>query len=167
MLPPGAQATVEKMAEGGLGECFERLAQAPLCLNHGDYRPENMRFSAPGRPPAVAVFDWGLVNVARGIADFAYFVMLSQAPEERRRRERDLLARYLEARGDGSKSMDEAWEDLKSASIAILGMILMTRHGAKTGFKQGTRNMLSRMMRWVGEAITDWRSIDVVQDPHW
>merc|ERR1712018_628561 len=62
MLPPGAQEAVELMAECGLAECFERMLEPPVTLCHGDYRPENLRFSAPGQPSAVATFDWGLVN---------------------------------------------------------------------------------------------------------
>lgn len=164
MLPPGAQKTVQAMAEGGLGESFVRLSEAPVTLCHGDYRPENLRFSAPGKPPAVGVFDWGLVNCAKGMADFGYFVMLSQPPEKRREWERDLMWAYLEARGeDPQKSMNSEWENLKSASIAILGMILMTRNFTKEGSKAQTRNMLCRMMRWVGEAIQDWRSDEVLE----
>merc|ERR1712176_291034 len=126
----GAQATVDEMLDGGLGDAFERLASRPLVMNHGDFRVENLRFSAPGRPSAVAVFDWGLINLAPGMADFAYFVMLSLKPEKRRKHHDELLSRYLEVRGESTKDMKDKWEDLKYASIAILGQILMCRHGA-------------------------------------
>lgn len=165
MLPPGARDTVERMALGGLGETFVHLAQSPVTLCHGDYRTENLRFSTPGRPKAVGVFDWGLANRAKGVTDFAYFVMVSMPPEDRRQRQDELFKRYLEERGDYSdKPLEEHWKDLRNASIATLGMILMTRQGVKEAatIKQATRNMLIRMMRWVGEAIQDWRSGEVL-----
>jgi len=167
LLPPGAQKAAERMSHGGLVECFERLADPPVTLNHGDYRPENLRFSAPGRPAEVGVFDWGMANVARGVADFTYFLMLSMRPEDRRQREQELIERYLAARGEtGKKAVDAFREDLKPASLAILAIILCTRQGIanQSGYTKGTRIMLSRMMRWVGEAIIDWNSIDVLPD---
>jgi len=165
MLPPGAQATVERMARGGLGECIEQLAEPPYTLCHGDYRPENMRFSAPHMPPAVAAFDWGLANRASGIMDFAYFLMLSMPPYERRAREHEMFALYLDARGQGQPD-SKSWHELKTAGIVILACMLMFRHDIrnsdKVGNNKGARNMGCRMLRWVGEAITDWRAIDVL-----
>lgn len=160
MLPPGAQDAVERLAEGGLEECLERLSEPPLTLNHGDYRPENLRFSAPGRPPAVGVFDWGSVNRSKGIADFAYFVMTSMKPEDRRKRDRELLLRYLQARGEGEKQLESSWEELRSASLVVLGLILLGRQGMTGDL---ARVLVGRMLRWVGEAITDWNSIELIQ----
>lgn len=143
----------------------QKMAEPPLTLCHGDYRPENLRFSTPGRPQAVAAFDWGLANVGRGFDDLCYFIMLCQPPERRRERDHDLLRRYLEARGwkTDEEGMRAAGDDMKAASLVILAMILMTRlHTQNAGFFQGTRDMLSRMLSWTGQAIEDWSAFDVL-----
>jgi len=143
----------------------QRMAEPPLTLCHGDYRPENLRFSAPGRPQAVAAFDWGLANIGRGFDDLCYFIMLCQPPERRRERDHDLLRRYLEARGwsTDEEAMEEAGKDMKASALGILAVILMTRlQTQNAGFFQGTRDMLTRMLSWTGQAIEDWNAIDVL-----
>lgn len=143
----------------------QKMAEPPLTLCHGDYRPENLRFSTPGRPQKVAVFDWGLANVGRGFDDLCYFIMLCQPPERRKERDHELLRLYLEARGwsTDAEAMAEASKDIKASALVILAMILMTRlQTQNAGFFQGTRDMLTRMLSWTGQAIEDWQAWDVL-----
>eukprot|EP00415_Alexandrium_ostenfeldii_P002226 UN2226 len=114
---------------------------------------------------AVSTFDWGLANVGRGFDDLCYFVMLCQPPEQRRERDHELLRLYLEARGwnTDAAAVEEAGNDIKASALVILAMILMTRlHTQNAGFYQGTRDMLTRMLTWTGQAIDDWQAWDVL-----
>jgi hypothetical protein len=61
------------------------------CLVHGDYRLDNLLFGHDG---GVTVVDWQTVTVGIGPADIAYFLGSGLLPDDRRRHERPLMARY-------------------------------------------------------------------------
>lgn len=160
LLPQGAREAAEQLAWGSFASLLERLAEPPLTLVHGDFKPENLRFSADGQ--RVAAFDWGACNRGRGVWDFTYFVMLGHPPRERREREQDLLRRYLAAAGKATgEAVNEAWADIKCASLAILAFIIMTRAVCAHG---EAKRMLRRNLQWVGEAIVDWHAIGVISE---
>jgi len=52
-----------------------------LSLVHGDYRLDNIIFSADG-PQAIAVLDWELSSLGHPLADLAYFCMCHRLPQE-------------------------------------------------------------------------------------
>mmetsp|Transcript_114051 Transcript_114051/g.362615 ORF Transcript_114051/g.362615 Transcript_114051/m.362615 type:complete len:182 (+) Transcript_114051:492-1037(+) len=170
-LPVAASAAADKLAWGALYGVLERLAEPPLTLVHGDFRPENLRFApsaafaatstAAAGPavPRVAAFDWGLAHLGRGAWDLAYCIILSQPPEVRRQREAALVSTYLRASGDSTEQ--KLREELRFAALGILSLIIMTRAGAKS---YESKQMLGRMLVWVGEAIEDWQAIDAISD---
>jgi hypothetical protein len=56
--------------------------------------------------------DWGLIQLGNPLRDVGYFITMALSPEKRRKHERELIERYLEARreaGGAEISFDEAW----------------------------------------------------------
>lgn len=66
----------------------------PLTLTHGDYRLDNLAFSAGPPPARVTVIDWQNAGRGAGAGDLAYFVAGSFPVERRRALEPLLLDAY-------------------------------------------------------------------------
>ena len=64
----------------------------PVTITHGDFRLDNMFFSADG---TVAVIDWQLCMRAPGQADLVYFCANNLTVEMRRAHEDELIERYV------------------------------------------------------------------------
>jgi aminoglycoside phosphotransferase (APT) family kinase protein len=100
-----------RLSETQKVDSFERLieflprtipAQDRVSVVHGDYRIDNMIFSADG-PTVLAVLDWELSTLGDPLADFTYFVMQWIMPYEGRSGLQGLDLATL-----GIPSMDEA-----------------------------------------------------------
>jgi hypothetical protein len=68
----------------------------PATVQHGDFRTDNLLFDGRGGAVPMATVDWQMVAVGAGALDVAYLLTTSLDVEDRRRHERDLLARYLD-----------------------------------------------------------------------
>ena len=73
---------------------LDQMATGPATLCHGDYRPDNLFFGAPGNPDRLVVCDWQGPGKAPGVVDAAYFITGSMEPDARRAHEDELLRRY-------------------------------------------------------------------------
>ncbi|WP_420639555.1 phosphotransferase [Candidatus Poriferisocius sp.] len=81
----------------------------PATLLQGDGHIGNLFVTESGGP---GFLDWGLVNVGAPMRDVSYFLNMSLDPADRRRCDRDLIGRYLDARtthGAQPISYDDAW----------------------------------------------------------
>lgn len=66
----------------------------PRTLAHGDFRPDNMAFTADG---GAVVFDWQTARFDAGSRDVAYYLTFALPVEMRRAHERALLELYHDA----------------------------------------------------------------------
>ena len=73
---------------------LDRMQQGPETLCHGDFRPDNLFYGAPGSDRPLVVCDWQGPGKATGVVDAAYFITGSMGPADRRKHEDDLLRRY-------------------------------------------------------------------------
>jgi len=64
--------------------------EGPSVLLHGDFRLDNLMFSADG----VAVVDWQMIAAGPPMSDTSYFLGAGLLPADRRRHEAELLRRY-------------------------------------------------------------------------
>lgn len=81
----------------------------PLTVIHGDAHIGNV-FDDRGR---IGFYDWGMVQLGRGLRDVSYFLTMSLTPQERRAHEDELLRHYLEHRaalGGTRIGFGEAWD---------------------------------------------------------
>lgn len=77
----------------GRRRAMRHLQDGPRTLVHHDCHGGNLFWSgdAPG------LLDWQLVRIGEGVGDVAYLLATALAPEDRRRAQDDLLARYARA----------------------------------------------------------------------
>lgn len=73
---------------------LDQMAEFPETLVHGDYRPDNLFFGAPGSDHPIVVCDWQGPGRGPGVVDAAYFIAGSMSPDDRRAHEDELLRRY-------------------------------------------------------------------------
>ena len=77
----------------GLDTVRHALAQAPPTLLHGDFRPDNVMFSAGGAGAPAALVDWQVMLRGPGLMDVAYFLVSATARDTRRALETTCCAR--------------------------------------------------------------------------
>jgi hypothetical protein len=105
---------------------------APL---HGDYRLDNLLLGDPDDDDPVAAVDWQTVTLGLPGRDVAYFLSTGLVPEDRRRHEDELLARYhreLRRHGVEGHSLEECVDDyrfgmLQGPLITIVGAAYSAR----------------------------------------
>jgi len=93
----------------------------PKCLMHGDYRLDNMLFSAADAAKPLAVVDWQTVGFGCGALDIAYFIGAGFKRETRAEHEMPLLKRWHDAicaRGVEGYSFDAAVRDYRYFTFA-------------------------------------------------
>jgi len=73
---------------------LDQMALGPETLCHGDFRPDNLFYGAPGSDRPLVVCDWQGPGRATGVVDAAYYITGSLEPDDRRKHEDDLLRRY-------------------------------------------------------------------------
>jgi Phosphotransferase enzyme family len=99
---------------------------SPRTPVHGDYRLDNMLFTASGEDRPLTVVDWQTVRLGVGPSDVAYFLGSAFEPERRRSFERDLLIRYhralVEDYGVSGYPFDRCWRDYVRSSYGSLLM---------------------------------------------
>ena len=97
----------------------------PKCLMHGDYRLDNMLFSAPDAKKPLAVVDWQTVGLGCGAQDISYFIGAGFKRDERADHEMHLLKRWhdsISARGVTDYSFDDAVRDYRYFTFAGFGV---------------------------------------------
>ncbi|BBX47217.1 phosphotransferase [Mycobacterium cookii] len=93
--------------------------RTPLGLIHGDYRLDNLLFTAD----SCTVVDWQTVSWGPVMHDLAYFVGSSLIVADRRAHEHDLVRFYydeLVRRGVTNFSWDQCWAEYRRQSFACL-----------------------------------------------
>jgi hypothetical protein len=98
---------------------------APIVVQHGDYRLDNMLFD--DLSPSVTVFDWQTARVGPPLVDAGFYLGGCLAIEDRRKHENDLLRDYhqrLSAAGVDGYSWDDCRRDYaRYAAYGLLGFV--------------------------------------------
>jgi hypothetical protein len=92
------------------------LQRPPWTITHGDFRLDNVLFSARGGTLPVAVLDWQTASLGPGVTDVAYFLGAGLLTDPRRQHEESLLRRYHErllAHGVRDYSWQACWQDYR------------------------------------------------------
>lgn len=134
-LSPESLQVGERMVAHGAPWAEDPPPALTLC--HADYRLDNMLFGSPGSQRPLAVVDWQTVRLGVGPSDVSYFLGAAMPPEERRRHEKDLVARYHDALGAydiGAYGLDRCWEDYRRYSfggffMAVFASMMVERTG--------------------------------------
>lgn len=119
-LRPTTAALVERLLPRLPAYFADR--HGPLTIAHGDFRADNLLFGLD----RVVVVDWQTVATGPGPSDLAYLLGASITTEDRRRHERDLVARYTEGlRAQGVVvADDDIWLGYRRGAFASLLMAI-------------------------------------------
>ena len=99
------------------GDYYRLMLEPPQTIIHWDYNLGNLLFlGAPGDRLSLAVIDWQLVSIGRGLFDVALFLGRHLSPEDRRAKDTALLKMYvaiLAENGVQGYSFDQCWHDYR------------------------------------------------------
>jgi hypothetical protein len=125
----------DSVARAGRGwpDVFERLLQdlatSPTTMTHGDYRADNILFTADDD---VALLDFQLIGTASAAYDLAYFVTQSIEPDVASANERALFERWLaglRAGGVPEADLGRLWDDYRKAALFCLVYPIVASRG--------------------------------------
>lgn len=105
------------------------LATPPTTMTHGDYRADNILFTAGDE---VALLDFQLSGTASGAYDLAYFVTQSLDPDVASANEGALFDRYvagLQSRGVPDAALARLWDDYRKAALFCLVYPIVAARG--------------------------------------
>jgi aminoglycoside/choline kinase family phosphotransferase len=103
-------------------------AETPFCLEHVDYRLDNMLIDATHSPPKVTVVDWQSLRLGPPMNDVAYFLGAGLLPEDRRGAEEDIVRDYHQAltgAGVEGYDWDACWTDYRKGSFSGFGVTVI------------------------------------------
>lgn len=106
---------------GQIGKWQARLADAPRCLTHNDFRPDNMLFLPEDAKQPIVIVDWQTVGVGCGAYDIAYYLGTAFDAVDRRNHETKLFALYrdtLVRAGVSAADADSLWHHFRASSFA-------------------------------------------------
>ncbi len=118
---------IAQVAESPSCPLFQPVGER-FCLEHVDYRLDNMLIDAARTPPKVTVVDWQSVRIGKPLNDVAYFLGAGLLPEMRRGVEEDIVRAYhrgLEEAGIAGMSWEECWDDYRRGSFSGFGVTVI------------------------------------------
>lgn len=108
-----------------VGESTSCPVFAPIgdlfCLEHVDYRLDNMLINYDVKPNNITVVDWQSIKIGRPLNDVAYFLGAGLLPGLRREVESDIVKGYhqrLLAAGIENFDWQQCWEEYRRSTFA-------------------------------------------------
>lgn len=101
----------------------------PFCLEHRDYRLDNLMIDEQQSPPRVVVVDWQGLRIGRPLNDVALCLAGGLQPAERLAVEEEVLKEYhqgLQVAGVQDFSWDDCWHEYRRASFAGFGLTIIS-----------------------------------------
>jgi aminoglycoside/choline kinase family phosphotransferase len=102
--------------------------QPPFCLEHVDYRLDNMLIDTRTSPLRVTVVDWQSVRIGKPMNDVAYFLGAGLLPAVRREVEQDIVRAYHRRLSDADISAypwDICWNDYRRGAFSGFGVTVI------------------------------------------
>lgn len=102
---------------------------SPYCLEHRDYRLDNLMIDESQSPPKVVVVDWQGLRIGRPLNDVALCLAGGLQPTQRATVEEAILREYhqgLLAAGVRDFSWEDCWHEYRRASLAGFGLTIIS-----------------------------------------
>ncbi|MEQ8861207.1 MAG: phosphotransferase [Pseudomonadales bacterium] len=118
---------IERLGDSPRAPLFAPVGR-PFCLEHRDYRLDNLMIDESCTPPRVTVVDWQGMRTGRPLNDVALCLAGGLEPEVRRQVEQDVLRDYhraLLAAGVAGFSWDACWHEYRRAAFAGFGLTVI------------------------------------------
>jgi len=119
---------IERLGQAPAAPLFQPVGR-PFCLEHRDYRPDNLMIDERSLQPKVTVVDWQGMRTGRPLNDVALCLAGSLEAAERRACEEDILRQYhagLCAAGVADFSWDQCWFEYRRAAFAGFGLTVVS-----------------------------------------
>lgn len=100
----------------------------PFCLEHVDYRLDNMLIDQRSSPPKITVVDWQSVKLGKPMNDVAYFLGAGLVPETRRAVEQGIVQEFhqrLVEAGVDDYRWEDCWTDYRKGSFSGFGVTVI------------------------------------------
>ena len=141
---------------------------SPRTLCHGDAHTANVFYPTSGdrSPEQLAVCDWQLMNVGRGVADIVRFQMLSMALDERRAAAPRLAEAYvseLEARGIAGYPLAAYERDFRLCTLFQAASMTIAFAAVDVSTDRG-QELVSVLLPRIATALEDLGDISDVLD---
>ena len=156
VVPVHIAALKEKYL-AALPKLFAWMSTPPLTVVHGDFRMDNLFFSAAAGHEALIAVDWQGSLRGRASQDVAYFLSGSVPVEIRREHEQMLVERWhagLVENGVTGYSEADAWQDYRKA-VLYVWVIAVVIAGTLDPSNERGRQWISAMIERSVAAIED------------
>ncbi len=142
----------------------DRFVEHPVTISHGDYRLDNLFFATPEGGDPLAVVDWQIISLGKGMFDVAYFVAGAVPAEERRVIEMDLLRMYhgiLVERGVKGYDFDQLLLDYRLGALFCWQYAVVILGTLDAANERGLALFTDVLRRFVS-AIVDLKAIELM-----
>jgi len=150
---------IDRAAKGYQAMIDAGPGREPHTFIHGDFRLDNMMFSANSAEPGLALLDFQLPFQANAMWDVIYFLAGNFAPEWRRENQDALLVHYHGCLVDGgvdSYSIEQCQEDYRAAALVLLGYLVTSAADIDLDtLTERGRELIETMFTRYGTAIDD------------
>lgn len=163
-LVPAQLLELGEKFPGGIQKLVDRLAAPPVTISHGDYRLDNLFFATPEGGHPLAVVDWQIMSLGRGVFDVAYFMAGAMPPAERRASEMDLLHMYhrtLTERGVKGYDFDQCLLDYRMSALFCWQYAVVILGSLDTANERGIALFTDVLERFVS-AIVDLKAAELL-----
>jgi len=138
------------------------LETACPTLLHGDARVDNVLFGDKGGHPLAYLIDWQFTSVGDAMLDVAYFLTGSLSPDDRRRCERDLIARHTGyiREIDPTYTLEMALEAYRLNAVAGLQFAIIAVLAMPVGGRGD--DVLIALAERTTAAVRDWDALTAI-----
>lgn len=154
IVGPQALGIITALGEAPHAPLFQPVGR-PFCLEHRDYRPDNLMIDTSVGSPRVTAVDWQGMRTGRPLNDVALCVAGSLEPAVRRAVERDILRDYHAAllRADVRDfDFEQCWYEYRRAAFAGFGLTVVAAM-AVVQTERGDRMFATMAERYARHAL--------------
>lgn len=159
--PPANMLPIGPKYGAAIPGLLERLFSGPITLLHGDFRGDNLMFSADGTP---IVIDFQLGHIGSAAYDLAYFITQTLASDQAREHEAALIERWMDglrSNGVSDEDLADMHEQYRRAALFCLVYPVVAAHGMDlTDERQAA--LVNVMMGNLSRAVDDHSLADLV-----
>jgi hypothetical protein len=127
LVDPDELEIIKALGQARNAPLFQPVGR-PFCLEHRDYRPDNLMIDTSGPAPRVITVDWQGMRTGRPLNDVALCLAGSLEPATRRTVERDILHDYHAAlvnAGVADFDFEQCWTEYRRAAFAGFGLTVV------------------------------------------
>jgi hypothetical protein len=147
-------AIIQALGDAPSAPLFQPVGR-PFCLEHRDYRLDNVMIDARGAAPRLTVVDWQGMRTGRPLNDVALFLAGGLSPTDRKAAEEGILREYhaaLCAAGVRDFDFAQCWHEYRRAAFAGFGLTVVSAI-AVVQTERGDRMFATMAQRYARHAL--------------